>query len=128
MKAGLEPEPDSTINEEPPRPDIRCLIAESLYQFELGEITDEGLAHPKFITSVVTLINVLSFQAGTAVCRNRQTLIGLIRLDQAKYFVITFAEFQTGDREGILCLSDQFGLLLSQRQSFFFPSSCPLKP
>jgi hypothetical protein len=42
--AGLNVDPGSPLNAKPPQPDIACTVDGAQYFFELGEITDEGLA------------------------------------------------------------------------------------
>src|SRR5260370_26983074 len=42
--AGLRAEHGSINSERPPKPDISCVIEEAKHHFELGEITDQGLA------------------------------------------------------------------------------------
>jgi class 3 adenylate cyclase len=42
--SGLPVDPTSVECLDPPAPDIRCMLSASPYLFELGEVTDEGLA------------------------------------------------------------------------------------
>lgn len=42
--AGLRVENGSVQSDRPPKPDISCRIAQATHHFELGEVTDQGLA------------------------------------------------------------------------------------